>query len=424
MSGVGVFAEEQIELRKTVAQLLAKRADAAALRKTLESGEAFDRGLWDVLCQQVGVAALAIPEEFGGFGATLVEQHLVLEELGAALTPSPMFGSAVLAAQAILATGNDEACERLLPGIAEGSSIAALCWVGPDGHWRSDDVACTAAGSDADGYTVSGTAHYVLDGAHADVLIVAAAVEGSDGVIGLFEVDPAAGGVARRQLPTMDLTRPMSLVEFDSAPPCGSPPTTRPRRSRRSAPSRSSRCPPSRSVPPSAHADDGGLQQGPRPVRSRDRQLPGAQAPHGGPVLPGGDCPLGVVRGVHSLSEGLPTAAADALVAKAYCSEAFLAVTGDAIQLHGGIAITWEHDAHLFFKRAHGSAQLLGSRKSSSRRWRRSRVCPPDLPLDHPRAGRNLSGRPSAYIGWFSPRSAGSSAPRGCARPCAGVAAP
>ncbi|MCL2533109.1 MAG: acyl-CoA/acyl-ACP dehydrogenase, partial [Nocardiaceae bacterium] len=215
MSGVGVFSEEQLELRKTVAQLLAKRADAAALRKTLESGESFDRGLWDVLCQQVGVAALAIPEEFGGFGATVVEQHLVLEELGASLTPSPMFGSAVLAAQAILATGNDEACERLLPGIAEGASIAALCWVGPEGHWRSDEVACTAAGNDADGYTVSGTAHYVLDGAHADVLIVAASV---DGAIALFEVDPSADGVARRQLPTMDLTRPMSLVEFTSAP--------------------------------------------------------------------------------------------------------------------------------------------------------------------------------------------------------------
>jgi alkylation response protein AidB-like acyl-CoA dehydrogenase len=356
-----VFAEEQIELRKTVAQLLAKRADAAALRKTLESGEAFDRGLWDVLCQQVGVAALAIPEEFGGFGATLVEQHLVLEELGAALTPSPMFGSAVLAAQAILATGNDEACERLLPGIAEGSSIAALCWVGPEGHWRSDDVACTAAGSDADGYTVSGTAHYVLDGAHADVLIVAAAVEGSDGVIGLFEVDPAAGGVARRQLPTMDLTRPMSLVEFDSAPAV-----------RLTADDATAALEKVRTIAIVAlSAEQVGAAERCMQMTvdySKDRVQFG-RAIGSFQALKHRMADLYFLvetarsasyAAVHSLSEGLPTAAADALVAKAYCSEAFLAVTGDAIQLHGGIAITWEHDAHLFFKRAHGSAQLLG----------------------------------------------------------------
>ncbi|EGD24193.1 acyl-CoA dehydrogenase, C-terminal domain protein [Prescottella equi ATCC 33707] len=361
VSGVGVFAEEQIELRKTVAQLLAKRADAAALRKTLESGEAFDRGLWDVLCQQVGVAALAIPEEFGGFGATLVEQHLVLEELGAALTPSPMFGSAVLAAQAILATGNDEACERLLPGIAEGSSIAALCWVGPEGHWRSDDVACTAAGSDADGYTVSGTAHYVLDGAHADVLIVAAAVEGSDGVIGLFEVDPAAGGVARRQLPTMDLTRPMSLVEFDSAPAV-----------RLTADDATAALEKVRTIAIVAlSAEQVGAAERCMQMTvdySKDRVQFG-RAIGSFQALKHRMADLYFLvetarsasyAAVHSLSEGLPTAAADALVAKAYCSEAFLAVTGDAIQLHGGIAITWEHDAHLFFKRAHGSAQLLG----------------------------------------------------------------
>lgn len=361
MSGVGVFAEEQIELRKTVAQLLAKRADAAALRKTLESGEAFDRGLWDVLCQQVGVAALAIPEEFGGFGATLVEQHLVLEELGAALTPSPMFGSAVLAAQAILATGNDEACERLLPGIAEGSSIAALCWVGPEGHWRSDDVACTAAGSDADGYTVSGTAHYVLDGAHADVLIVAAAVGGSDGVIGLFEVDPTAAGVARRQLPTMDLTRPMSLVEFDSAPAV-----------RLTADDATAALEKVRTIAIVAlSAEQVGAAERCMQMTvdySKDRVQFG-RAIGSFQALKHRMADLYFLvetarsasyAAVHSLSEGLPTAAADALVAKAYCSEAFLAVTGDAIQLHGGIAITWEHDAHLFFKRAHGSAQLLG----------------------------------------------------------------
>lgn len=358
MNGVGVFGEEQLELRKTVAQLLSKRADAAALRKTLESGEAFDRGLWDVLCQQVGVSALAIPEEFGGFGATLVEQHLVLEELGAALTPSPMFGSAVLAAQAILATGNNEACERLLPGIAEGSSIAALCWVGPEGHWRSDEVACTAAGSDADGYTVSGTAHYVLDGAHADVLIVAAVV---DGAIALFEVDPSADGVARRALPTMDLTRPMSLVEFTSAPAV--------RLTAEDATAALERVRQIAIVAQTAEQVGAAARCLQMTVDYSKDRVQFGRAIGSFQALKHRMADLYFLvetarsasyAAVHSLTEGLPSAAADAAVAKAYCSEAFNAVTGDSIQLHGGIAITWEHDAHLFFKRAHGSSQLFG----------------------------------------------------------------
>lgn len=358
MSGVGVFAEEQLELRKTVAQLLVKRADPAALRKTLDSGEPFDRGLWDVLCQQVGVAALAIPEEFGGFGATVVEQHLVLEELGAALTPSPMFGSAVLAAQAILASGNTQACERLLPCIAEGSSVAALCWVGPEGRWCSDDVACTAAGDDADGYTVSGTAHYVLDGAHADVLIVAAAV---DGVVGLFEVDPTADGVARRQLPTMDLTRPLSVVEFSSAPAL--------RLTEGDAATALERVRQVAIVALSAEQVGAAARCLQMTVDYSKDRVQFGRAIGSFQALKHRMADLYFLvetarsasyAAVHSLAEGLPSAAADAAVAKAYCSEALLAVTGDAIQLHGGIAITWEHDAHLYFKRAHGSAQLLG----------------------------------------------------------------
>ncbi|WP_235870977.1 acyl-CoA dehydrogenase family protein [Rhodococcus spongiicola] len=361
MSGVGVFTEEQLELRKTVAQLLSKRADAAALRRTLESGEAFDRGLWEVLCQQVGVAALAIPEEFGGFGATVVEQHLVLEELGAALTPSPMFGSAVLAAQAILASGNTDACERLLPGIAEGSTIAALCWVGPDGHWRSNEVACTASGSDADGFTVSGSAHYVLDGAHADVLIVAASVEGQDGAIALFEVDPSVDGVTRRALPTMDLTRPMSLVEFASAPAV--------RLTADDASAALERVRDIAIVALSAEQVGAAARCLQMTVDYSKDRVQFGRAIGSFQALKHRMADLYFLvetarsasyAAVYSLSEGLPSAAADAAVAKAYCSEAFNAVAGDAIQLHGGIAITWEHDAHLFFKRAHGSSQLFG----------------------------------------------------------------
>ena len=95
---------------------------------------------WPRLCQEIGVAGLALPERYGGAGAGLAETCVVMEELGRNLTPAPMLGSVVLAAQAVLACGDEAACERLLPAIADGSVIAALGWTTPAGHWDTDEL--------------------------------------------------------------------------------------------------------------------------------------------------------------------------------------------------------------------------------------------------------------------------------------------
>ena len=105
---------EQRDLRDAVRGLIAKTGDAGSA--------------WPRLCKEIGVAGLAIPERYGGAGAGLAETCVVMEELGRNLTPAPMLGSAVLAAQAVLASGDEAACERLLPAIADGSAIAALAW--------------------------------------------------------------------------------------------------------------------------------------------------------------------------------------------------------------------------------------------------------------------------------------------------------
>src|SRR5258708_40292523 len=137
---------EQEELRRTVRTLLDRRSD--------KRRAGYDPQLWKLLAEQVGAHSLAIPEEYGGAGFTLLESHVVLEELGAALTPSP-FSSTTLAAQAILAAGNEDARQRLLPGIAAGESVATLAWAEESGSWDP-----SAVGSVVAGRRLSGTKHH------------------------------------------------------------------------------------------------------------------------------------------------------------------------------------------------------------------------------------------------------------------------
>ena len=158
------LTSEQRDLRDAVRGLLARHQSR---------GEGSGRSLWPRLCGEIGAAGLAIPERYGGAGAGPAETHIVMEELGRSLTPSPLLGSAVLAAQALLASGDEVACQRRLPAIADGTAIAAVAWTGPAGRWDPSEAACEARFS-ADGWALTGEAHYVLDGDVADVLLAAA----------------------------------------------------------------------------------------------------------------------------------------------------------------------------------------------------------------------------------------------------------
>jgi alkylation response protein AidB-like acyl-CoA dehydrogenase len=182
---------EQRALRGAVRALIAAH-QAQAVRDD-------DPSLWRRLCAEIGVAGLAVPERFGGAGAGPVEVSIVAEELGRALAGTALLGSAVLATQALLASGDDRACADLLPGLVDGSAIAALAWTTAAGHWDPADVACLAtpalsapadavagacagrgwaAGAD---WFIDGEAHYVLDGDAAGVLLVPAVMPASTG---------------------------------------------------------------------------------------------------------------------------------------------------------------------------------------------------------------------------------------------------
>ena len=349
LSEAGTLTEDQRELAKTVRGVVAKHADSAAVRAAAESSQGYDEALWTLLCEQIGVAALSIPEEFDGIGVGYVESHLVLEELGRALAPSPMLGSVVLGGQALLATGNAEACARLLPGVAEGATALALCWSGPEGDWGTDGLAVTAAESGAD-WTLSGETAYVIGGDAADVLLVAAATPAGPA---LFEVAGDADGVTRERTAAMDPTRPLSHVQFDGAP-AGLLAT---------GPEVLERIVVLASVALSAEQVGAMARLLELTVEYTKQRKQFGRAIGSFQALKHRMADLYVlVETARSMSYAAAQSlsATDAALAKVYCSEAFQTVAGEAIQLHGGIAITWEHDAHLYFKRAHGSAQLFG----------------------------------------------------------------
>ncbi|GAB4582786.1 acyl-CoA dehydrogenase family protein [Nocardia sp. IFM 10818] len=333
---------EQQELATTVRAVLAKHGDSAAMRRGLEGERGYDEQLWALLCEQVGVAALAIPEEFGGVGAGLVESLLVIEELGRTLSAPPMLGSAVLGVQALLLAGNAEANERLLPEVAEGARTLAVCWAGARG-WD-------AFGVRAESGKLSGTAHYVLDGTYADTLLVLTAD-------GLFEVDGGAAGVTRTAVPTMDPTRRLTTITFESAPATalGSVDISRLRDIAWAAVTAEQVGAADRCLEMTVEYSKSRVQFG-RPIGSF-QALKHRMADMYVQVESARSLAYLAISG---LAEGTAEAI-DIAAARLHATTALNAVVSETVQMHGGIAITWEHDAHLFFKRAHGDARLFGA---------------------------------------------------------------
>ena len=349
---------EQRALRDAVRALLAREQGRAAVPLD------YDLALWPRL-GEIGVAGLGVPERYGGAGAGPVETHIVAEELGRNLTPSPLLGSAVLAAQALLASGDQAACQRLLPAVADGTAIAALAWTAATGRWDPGEVACHAAAA-APGWVVHGQAHHVLDGDAAGILLVAA--RAPDG-IGLFEVAPDRGGVSREPVTTMDTTRRLAVVRLDGAagrrigaPGPGDPAAGATQAALARA--RDLAC-----IALSAEQVGAARQALDLTVAYTKVRMQFGRVIGGFQALQHRMADLHVlVESARSLSYAAAQAAAGrapdtglrAAAAKVYCSEALQRVAAEMIQLHGAIGITWEHAAHRYLKRAHGAAQLFG----------------------------------------------------------------
>ncbi|MFI5954571.1 acyl-CoA dehydrogenase family protein [Cryptosporangium sp. NPDC051539] len=350
------FSPEQEELRATVKTFLDRNSAEDAVRRLMETDDGYDPAVWHQMGNQLGLQGLHIPEEYGGSGFSFVELCLVLEEMGAHLLCAPFFASAVLAAGALLESDDLEAKKDLLPGIASGETIATLAYANDTGKL---DGAVEATSTPA-GYTLSGSRHFVLDGALADLILVVASADAGPS---LFAVPKDAEGVTVSRLSTMDLTRKQADLTFDGTP------------ARLIGADGSADVILERVLQLACVALANESVGGARAVLEQATTYAKERLQFGRPIgsfqaikhrcadmlvaVEGSRSAAYHAADVAATGDGgvLPVVAS---MTKSYVGEAYFGVAAENIQVHGGIGFTWEHPAHLYFKRAKSSELLFG----------------------------------------------------------------
>ena len=350
-------------LRASARDFLAKESSSRIVRTLMESADGYDSTMWQKLAG-LGWTALGIPERYGGVGSFL-DLVVVLEEAGRALLPGPFFSTMGLAVPVMIEAGTEAQKKKVLGDIAEGKARATLALTEPAGRWDPSGINLTAR-QKSGGWQLDGVKTFVLDAGIADYVIVAARTrgEGEDGIT-LFLVEKDAPGLSVRPLETLDQTRRWYELRFHEMQlgadaVMGAPDRSWPQLKRALEWSTAALC--AEMV--------GGLQK----VLETSTEYAKTRHQFGKPI--------GVYQAVsHKLADMLvlsesgrsatyyaawavdadaPDRALASSMAKAYVSDAYRKVAGDGIQVHGGIGFTWEHDMHLYFKRAKSSEVTLG----------------------------------------------------------------
>ncbi len=345
------LTEDQKNFRDVVSRFMSDKSDPTEVRRLMETADGFDAQVWQQMCQEVGLAGTHIPEQFGGFGFGPVELGIVAEEMGRTLFCSPFFASAVMAGYALLALDNETIKESLLPGIADGSTIATLVLD------NLNDPSEAGSKIQAEGEALSGSAGIVLDAGNADMLLV---LVRQGNATSLYNVNNDAAGLTVTPLQSLDSTRKLFRVQFDATPA----------QHLGELSARNLQTLWDQMSVALAHEMIGGAQvlmdstvdytkiryQFGRPIGSfqglkhrcadqlMELELAKAAVTYASQALATG--------------EGDPYASS---MAKAMASDAYINTAKMAIQLRGGIGFTWEDDTHLWFKRAKSSEVFLGS---------------------------------------------------------------
>ena len=360
------FSEDQDELRRAARRFLEVASSEERVRAAMETEQGYDSATWQQLSEELAWTALTIPEEYGGLGMSYLDLHPLMEEMGRALLCSPFFSTICLGANALLLDGSDVQKDRYLPGIAEGETTATLAYAEKNNRMNAEGVETTYSRNGA-GYILRGCKSYVLNGHTADLLVVAARRENTKGAEGvsLFLVPGDAEGLQRAWLPTMDQTRRLASVELGDVV-----------------------------VPHDALLGEEG-----RGWQVCERTLDLARIALAAEQVGAAEMCLDMSveyakvrtqfgRAIGSFQaikhkcadmlmmvESARSAAfyASALAgqgdtdleepassAKAFCSDAFFHCAAENIQIHGGIGFTWEHAAHMYFKRAKATEALFG----------------------------------------------------------------
>jgi alkylation response protein AidB-like acyl-CoA dehydrogenase len=357
------FSEEQEQLREAVRKFMEAKSPSSEVRRLMETTEGYDEAVWKQMAQELGLQSLHIPEAHGGQGYTFVELGIVLEEMGRVLLCAPYFSTVVLAADAIMNAATDAQQGELLPGIASGETIAALAFTEPNGRWDASGITMEASGK-GDSFQLSGTKMFVIDGHTANTIITVARLAGTSGEDGIsfFAVDGDASGLTRTPLATMDQTRKQARLDFSdvAARPLGEP--------------GAGWAALSKTLDQAAVGLSNEMVGGAQKVLEMAVDYAKVRVQFGRPIgsfqaikHKCADMLLEVESAKSAAYYAAWAAAEDneelpvvASLAKAYCSDAYFHAAAENIQIHGGIGFTWEHDAHLYFKRAKSSEILLG----------------------------------------------------------------
>jgi len=354
------FSEEQDMLRESARHFLESECPMTYVRQMMEDETGYSEDQWRKMAE-LGWLGLIFPEQNGGSGLNIVDLTVVLEEMGRCVMPGPFFATVLLGGSAIEFGGSDAQKQKYLPRIIDGTLKTTVAHLEESARWDTDGIQLPATAKGAS-YSLTGTKLFVPDAHNANLLVVPART--SSGIT-LFLVDAKAEGVAIRVLKTLDQTRKLCELRFDG-------------------------------VEVSADAVLGGVGNG-WPILDRvvDRAKVAMSAEMCGGAQRVLDMsveyakvreqfgkPIGSFQAIQhkcanmlvqvesaksatyyaawAVANGVEEAHLAACMAKAYCSDAYRFVSGEGIQIHGGIGFTWEHDMHLFFKRAKGSEVTFG----------------------------------------------------------------
>lgn len=354
-----ITTAEQEELRNVMRSFLGRYSTEADVRKQMDSAAGYDSSAWTTAAEQIGMQALAIPEEMGGAGYGFDELAVVLEETGRVLYTGPVLSSVVLAPSVLSLAGDEAAAARYLPAIAAGTQVATVAVSENDALWRESDITVAATQGES-GWRLDGTKRYVINGAEADLILVAARTAAG---VSLFAVESPAAGLSVEPSAVMDLTRRVATLDFADCP-----------------------------------ASLGGVDGAGWAILEQvfDRAIVALACEQVGAAAAMLDAtveylkvrqqfgrPIGSFQAIKhrcadmlvelesarsaaayasaAVTAGAEDVSVAASIAKVYCSKALYHIAAEGIQMHGGIGFTWEHGAHLYFKRAKSSEVLFGS---------------------------------------------------------------
>jgi len=358
------FSEEQEEFRSFLRRFLEEKSPTTEVRRLMATDAGWEKEQWRKVNTELGLTAIAIPEEYGGQGFGLSEQCIVLEEMGRSLLCAPYFSSAVLTANAILYGASEEYKKKYLPEIASGDLTASLAFTEETGAWDISSLSMCAEKTE-NTYRLTGVKSFVLDGHMSDLIIVLAKVNDNSGSqrLALFSVDSTATGLTKNLLNSTDQTRKLAKLMFtDVEATCISSEDDVTEAMQKTF---------LKSCIGLSNEMVGGAERLREDtleyVKMRmqfGRSIASFQVTKHKATDMLADVELAKSAAYYAAAafdDGESDIAATASIAKASASEAYMQTAINAVQMHGGIGFTWDNDTHLWFKRAKSSEVFLGT---------------------------------------------------------------